>query len=82
MVRLHGEEERVCTYRPGAASGPAMPKHCASATLERRLLSLAVAATSPCGHCVRLREAICLTSRSCGQKETFPSQARAAPRGF
>lgn len=78
VVWLHSEEERVRTYRPGAASAPAMPNRGIGAALERRLLSLAVTAASPRGHHGAVRP----TSRSCGHKEMFPPLARAAPRGF
>lgn len=75
LVWLHGEAERVRSYQPGAASGPTMPKHGVIAAPERCLLSLAVAAASSRGHRLRLREAVCLMSRSCGHRDiSTPSQ--------
>lgn len=75
MVRLHSEEERVRTERPGAASAPAMPHHNPRAAPERRLLPFAVTAAPPRGHHQAVRPA----SRSSGHKDVSTSSQGSIP---
>lgn len=67
LVRLHGEEERVRTARPTAASGPAVPKHSAAPKSCRRHCCVSARASR------RVSRGVCATSRSCGHKDVFTS---------
>lgn len=77
MVRLHSEEERVRTERPGAASAPAMPHHSPRAAPEGCLLPFAVTAAPPRGHHAAVRPA----SRSSGHKDISTS-SQGSSRGM